>query len=373
MHRPLRKWPTLSITSTAAAILAAGTLLLAACGGGGDSSSASPGGSSATGGGSAAAPQNITLRLGYFPNVTHAQPQVGLARGTFVEELGANVKIEPKTFNAGPSAIEALFAGAIDATYIGPNPAITGYVQSQGKDLRIIAGATSAGALLVVRGDANITKPADLANKKIATPQLGNTQDVALRAWLKANGLNDRQRGGNVQVIPTANADALSLIARGQLDGAWVPEPWASRIVQEAGGKVLLDERDLWPNGDFVTTHLIVRTKFLQEHPDVVERLLRAHVKTTQWITDHPDEAKRVVNENIKKVTGAGLSEAIINSAWRNQKITYDPVASSLRKSAADAFALGYLGEKAPDLSGIYALDPLNKVLTELNLKIVQQ
>jgi len=196
---------------------------------------------------------------------------------------------------------------------------------------------------------------------------------VALRAWLKANGLNDRQRGGNVQVIPTANADALSLIARGQLDGAWVPEPWASRIVQEAGGKVLLDERDLWPNGDFVTTHLIVRTKFLQEHPDVVERLLRAHVKTTQWITDHPDEAKRVVNENIKKVTGAGLSEAIINSAWRNQKITYDPVASSLRKSAADAFALGYLGEKAPDLSGIYALDPLNKVLTELNLKIVQQ
>lgn len=363
MYRPLRRWPTLSITSFTAAILAVSALLLAACGGSEPSAA----------GASAGAAQNVALRLGYFPNVTHAQPQVGLARGTFAEELGANVKVELKTFNAGPSAIEALFAGAIDATYIGPNPAITGYVQSQGKDLRIIAGATSAGALLVVRGDAGITKPADFANKKIATPQLGNTQDVALRAWLKQNGLNDRQRGGNVQVIPTANADALSLISRGQLDGAWVPEPWASRIVQEAGGKVFLDERDLWPNGDFVTTHLIVRTKFLQEHPDVVERLLRAHVKTTQWINEHPDEAKKLLNESIKKISGAALADAIINSAWRNQKITYDPVASSLRKSAVDAFALGYLGEKQPDLANIYALEPLNKVLGELNLRPVKQ
>ena len=228
-------------------------------------------------------------------------------------------------------------------------------------------------APLVLRGNAGIEKPADFANKKIATPQLGNTQDVALRAWLQKNGLKDKEHGGNVQVIPTANADALSLIARGQLDGAWVPEPWATRIVQEANGKVFLDERDLWPNGDFVTTHLIVRTKFLQEHPDVVERLLRAHVKTTQWINDHPDEAKKLTNESIKKITSAGLPGQVINAAWRNQKITYDPIASSLRKSADDAFALGYLGDKKPDLANIYALDPLNKVLKELNLKPVQQ
>jgi len=372
MYRPRRTWPTLSLTSVAAALVAASTLFLAACGGG--EQAAPAGGQSGSGGSAAAAaPKNVTLRLGYFPNITHAQPQVGLARGTFAEELGANVKVETKTFNAGPAAIEALFAGAIDATYIGPNPAITGYVQSQGKELRVIAGATSAGALLVVRGDAGITKPADFANKKIATPQLGNTQDVALRAWLQKNGLNDKQHGGNVQVIPTANADALSLISRGQLDGAWVPEPWATRIVQEAGGKVFLDERDLWPNGDFVTTHLIVRTKFLQENPDVVERLLRAHVKTTLWINDHPDDAKRLVNESIKKISSAPVPEQVINAAWRNQKITYDPIASSLRKSADDAFALGYLGEKKPDLANIYALDSLNKVLKELNLNPVQQ
>ena len=368
MNRSLRKWSTLAITSPsitwmATAALALGAMLFAACG---DSGTDAP--AAGTG-----APKNVTLRLGFFPNVTHAQPQVGLTRGTFVEELSANVKIETKTFNAGPSAIEALFAGAIDATYIGPNPAITGYVQSKGKDLRIIAGATSAGALLVVRPESGITKPADFANKKIATPQLGNTQDVAFRAWLQKNGLKDANHGGNVQVIPVANSDALALISRGQLDGAWVPEPWATRIVQEAGGKVFLDERDLWPNGDFVTTHLIVRTKFMNEHPEVVEQLLRAHVKTTQWINDHPDETKKIVNESIKKISGAGLTDAVINGAWRNQKITYDPIASSLRKSADDAFALGYLGEKKPDLSGIYALEPLNKVLTELNLKTVQQ
>jgi len=315
----------------------------------------------------------VTLRLGYFPNITHAQPLVGLARGTFAEELGDSVKLETKTFNAGPAVIEALFAGAIDASYIGPNPAINGYVQSGGKELRIIAGATSGGALLVVRSDAGISTPADFAGKKVASPQLGNTQDVALRAWLQANGLKDREHGGNVQVIPTANADALALFQKGELHAAWVPEPWATRLVQEANGRVFLDERDLWPNGDFVTTHLIVRTTFLEQHPQVVERLLRAHVRTTVWINEQPDEAKRLVNEGIRKITTAALADAAINAAWRSQKVTYDPIASSLRKSAEDAFALGYLGERKPDLTGIYALDPLNRVLSELNLKPVQQ
>jgi NitT/TauT family transport system substrate-binding protein len=333
--------------------------LLLGCGSGASSEQSAPGAA------------QVRLRLGYFPNMTHTQPHVALARGTFTEEFGPDVTLETKTFNAGPSVIEALFAGAIDAAYIGPNPAITGYVQSQGKEVRIVAGATSGGALLVVREGAAIAKPADFANKKIATPQLGNTQDVAFRTWLQRNGLKDRDHRGNVQVVPASNADALSLIQRGQLDGAWVPEPWATRIVQEAGGKLFLDERDLWPNGDFVTAHLIVRAKFLAEHPDVVERLLRAHVKTTQFINENPDDAKRLVNEGIKKVTSAALPDAVIDAAWPNQKVTYDPVASSLRKSADDAFALGYLGDKKPELTGIYALDPLNKVLTELGLKPV--
>jgi NitT/TauT family transport system substrate-binding protein len=315
----------------------------------------------------------VTLKLGYFPNITHSQAIVGLARGTFADKLGPNVKIETKTFNAGPSAIEALFAGEIDATYIGPNPAINGYVKSEGTALRIVAGATSGGALLVVRSDSGIEKPADFAGKKIASPQLGNTQDVALRAYLLANGLAPKENGGNVSVTPVANPDILTLFQKGEIDGAWVPEPWATRLVKEAGGRVFLDERDLWPNGDFVTAHLIVRTEFLQQHPDVVENLLRAHVEVTQWINANPEEAKRVVNEGIKEVTGAALPDEVVAAAWQNLRITYDPIASSLRKSAADAFSLGFLGDQEPDLSGIYDLDLLNKVLKETGLPTVSE
>jgi len=319
----------------------------------------------AAGCGSGGSGNSVTLRLGYFPNITHSQAIVGLAQGKFAEALGPNVKLRTKTFNAGPSAIEALFAGEIDATYIGPNPAINGYVKSEGEALRIVAGATSGGALFVVRADSGIEKPADLAKKKLATPQLGNTQDVALRAFLLANGLAAKENGGNVSVIPTANPDILTLFRKGDIDGAWVPEPWATRLVQEAGGRVFLDERSLWPEGEFVTTHLIVRTKFLEQHPDVVEALLRAHVEVTDWINQNPDEAKRMVNEGIRDVTGAALPTAVLDGAWKNLRTTCDPIASSLRKSAADAFELGFLGDDEPDLSNIYDLTILNRILNE--------
>ena len=318
-------------------------------------------------------PQPVTLRLGYFPNVTHAQPIVGLARGTFSQVLGDTVILKATTFNAGPSAIEALFAGAIDATYIGPNPAISGYVQSGGKALRIVVGATSGGALLVVRPDRNIKMAADLANKKLATPQLGNTQDVALRAYLQANGLASKENGGNVQVIPTSNANILTAFLKGDIDGAWVPEPWGSRLVNEAQGQVFLDERTLWPNGDFVTTHLIVRTEFLEKNPEVVERLLQAHVETTQWIQDNQTEASRIVSKGIGDVTGVALPVELVAASWKNLRITYDPVASSLARSADDAFRLGFLGSSKPDLSTIYNLDPLNKVLAAKGLPKVSR
>lgn len=309
----------------------------------------------------------VTLRLGYFPNVTHAQPQVALERGTFDATFGDNVTLETKTFNAGPAVIEALFAGEIDASYIGPNPAINGYVRSDGKELRIIAGATSGGALLVVRPEANINTPADFANKKVASPQLGNTQDVALRAWLSANGLNAKEQGGNVQVLPTANADTLTLFQKGDIDAAWVPEPWGTRLIQEAGGKLFLDEKTLWPEGKFVTTHLIVRTKFLEQHPDVVEDLLRAHVETTAWINANPAEARALVNKSIEAITGKALAQAVIDASWENIEITDDPVASSLFKSADEAYELNFLNEK-PELDGIYVLDPLNAILKEKGL-----
>ena len=312
----------------------------------------------------------VTLRLGYFPNITHSQPIVGLQRGTYEETLGPNVTLETTTFNAGPSAIEALFAGAIDATYIGPNPAINGYAQSDGEALRIVAGATSGGALLIVRPEANIEEPADFANKKVASPQLGNTQDVALRAWLLDNGLAAKESGGNVDVLPTANPDTLNLFKQGQVDGAWVPEPWATRLIQEAGGEVFLDERDLWPDGAFVTTHLIVSTDFLEEHPAVVKRLIRASVETTEWINDNPDDAKELVNKGILEVTGAALPAAVIDAAWPNLKSTYDPITSSLFGSAESARQLAFIDE-VPD-ANIYALVLLNEVLTEKALPEIQ-
>jgi NitT/TauT family transport system substrate-binding protein len=313
-----------------------------------------------------------TLRLGYFPNITHAAPLVGLRGGIFGEELGANVTIEEKTFNAGPAVIEALFAGEIDASFIGPNPAINGYVQSDGEALRIVSGATSGGALFVVRPEAGISAVADLESKKIATPQLGNTQDVALRKYLLDNDLGAKESGGNVEVIPSANADTLSLFQQGNVDGAWVPEPWGTRLIQEAGGELFLDEGDLWPGGLYVTTHLIVSTSFLEDHPDVVERLVRATVKTTEWIGDNPDEAKQLVNEGILEISGAALPDAVINAAWENLEFTYDPIVTSLFESAQSAYELGFL-EEEPQLDGIYDLSFLATVLEDEGLPPVEE
>jgi sulfonate transport system substrate-binding protein len=335
--------------------------VLAACGGSNEGSSAT---------GSTGGEEKVTLRLGYFPNITHSQPIIGLQRGTVQAVLGSNVDLKPQTFNAGPAAIEALFAGAIDATYIGPNPAINGYEQSDGKALRIVAGATSGGALLVVRPEADIKEPKDFANKKVASPQLGNTQDVALRAWLLDNGLAAKESGGNVQVLATANPDTLNLFKQGDIDAAWVPEPWATRLVQEAGGEIFLDERDLWPGRSFVTTHLIVATDFLERHSAVVKRLIQANVETTLWIKDNQAEAKQLVNKGIEKATGAALSTVLIDAAWPNLEATYDPLTASLFASANSAKELGFIRD-VPD-RGIYALDPLNQVLAEKGLPSIQ-
>ncbi len=308
-----------------------------------------------------------TMRVGYFPNITHSQALIGLARGDFQQALGDAVTIEATSFNAGPSVIEALFAGQIDLAYIGPNPAINGYVQSKGEALRIVAGATSAGAALVVRPAANIQSAADLAGKRLSTPQLGNTQDVALRNYLIANGLNSTENGGNVAVIPTQNPQILDLFKQGQIDGAWVPEPWASRLVVEGGGEVFLDERDLWPNGDFVTAHIIVSTSFLQAHPDLVQAWLEAHVAITEWELANPGEAQALLNAEIEKLTGKKLAADVLAAAWERMRPTWDPIASSLFAAADAAFAAGFLKEK-PDLAGIYDLKLLNEVLKQRGL-----
>ena len=313
-----------------------------------------------------------TIRVGAFPNITHAQPMIGKANGWFEKAMGQNAKIEWRSFNAGPSAIEALFADAIDMTYVGPNPAINGYVRSNGEALRIIAGATSGGAALVVRGDSGINKPEDFHGKRIASPQMGNTQDVALRAWLKSQGLKTRDKGGDVEVMPVANPDQLTLFLKKEIDAAWAPEPWASRLVHDAGGKIFLDERSLWPNGQFLTTELIVSTKFLQSHPDLVKKWLQAHVDLTVWINSHVAEAKHVLNQQIQKETSKALATPVLDDSFARLQVSYDPLRGPLLRAAQLAFDAGFLGRQMPDLSRIYDLTLLNQVLTAEGKKPIQ-
>lgn len=313
-----------------------------------------------------------TIRVGAFPNITHSQAMVGKANGFFERALGPGMKIEWKTFNAGPAAIEALFAGAIDMTYIGPNPAIQGYVRSNGEALRIIAGATSGGAALVVRSDSGIRKPEDFHGKKIASPQQGNTQDVALRAWLLAHGMKLIDKGGDVQVIPMANPDQLTLFLKKELDAAWAPEPWATRLIREGNGRLFLDERDLWPQGQFITCHLIVSTKFLHDNPELVKKWLRAHVEVTDWINGHLPEAKKLVNQQVQTETGKALPAAELDEAFGRLQVTYDPLRASLMTAAKSSFAAGFLGRQMPDLSSLYDLTLLNQVLGETKRKGIQ-
>lgn len=317
-----------------------------------------------------ATPEKKTLRLGYFPNLTHETAVIGAGNGDFAKALSKdNVELKTMTFNAGPSAIEALFANRVDATYIGPNPAINGYTVSEGKGLKIVAGASSGGAVFVVRNDAGINSVSDLAGKKFSSPQLGNTQDVALRSYLLEHGYKTKENGGNVEVLPAKNPDIVTLMINKKIDGAWVPEPWGAKLVKEANGKILIDERDLWPQGKFVTTHLIVRADYLKNNPDVVKKLLSAHVDETIWIQNNKEDAKKAFNAEFKKLTGKTMPEDEINDAASRFDITYDPIQSSLFKSADAAFKVGLLGDKAPDLSGIYDLSLLDQVLTEKGLK----
>ncbi|MBA2681479.1 MAG: ABC transporter substrate-binding protein [Ktedonobacteraceae bacterium] len=316
--------------------------------------------------------EKVTVHLGYFPNVTHAVALVGVSRGTFGKALGSNVTLSTKTFNAGPSLIEALFAHSIDIGYVGPNPAINGYIKSHGTALRIIAGAASGGALFVVRPEANIKAPGDLANKKFATPQLGGTQDIALRYYIQQHGLKTADKGGNVQIVPTDNANILSLFKQGKIDGAWVPEPWATRLVVEGKGTIFVDERTLWPNGHFVTTNVVVSTDFYNQHPDLVKKFLQAHVDSVTYIQQNQDSARTIVNDAIKQATGQNsLPANELKQAFSDLDITYDPLAPTLNEAANRAYTLGFLGKSKPDLGNIYNLTDLNTILSAKGLPLV--
>ena len=311
------------------------------------------------------AAQPGVVRIGYFPNVTHGQALYARSTGSFEKQLGT--KVQWVAFNAGPTAIESLFADAIDATYIGPGPAVNGFVKSRGEKFVIVAGAASGGAGLVVRNDAGIASDKDFQGKKVATPQLGNTQDIAARVWLNEKGLKLKERGGTVALMPIANPDQLTLFQKKEIDAAWTVEPWLSRLELEAGGKLYLDEKTIWPDGKYVTTHLVVSREFLQKNPEAVKKLLNAHIEATQALNKDKTAAASLLNAQLSKETGKALKEEVIQRALERVEFTWEPVSSSLYKGAEQAHQIGFIKTK-PNLNGIYALNPLNAVLKERQL-----
>lgn len=263
----------------------------------------------------------VTLRLGHFPNITHAQALVARqlqrqGKGWFEQRLGPGVEVQWFVYNAGPSAMEAIFADSLDITYVGPNPVLNAYVKSKGEEVRVIAGAANGGAALVVQGDGRIKTPQDFKGRKMATPQLGGTQDVAARVYLKAQGFHITQLGGDVQVLPTANPDQLSLFQQKTIDAVWTVEPWVSRLELEAGGKIFLQQDDA------LTTVVAASVKFLQEHPDVVKKFAEAHAELTDWINQHPDEAKALVRAELKEQTKRDFPAPTADRAWPRLKLT---------------------------------------------------
>ena len=340
--------------------LTLGVLPITAAACGSSSSSASKPDTSATTA-KAASTAPVDLRLGYFPNVTHAPALIGIEGGIFEQKLGKNVTLKPQSFNAGPDVATAIFSGALDASFIGPGPSISAFQKSNGDAIRIVAGAGSGGAFLVVKP--SITSAADLKGKKIASPQLGNTQDIALRTWLKSKGYTtDTSGGGEVSVVPQENSITLTTFEQGQIDGAWVPEPWATRLVKEGGGKVLVDERDLWPGGKFVTTDLIVRKAFLDEHPDVVKQLILGEIAAIALTKSDRTKAEGYVADGIQKATGKAIAPALVTASFDSITFTVDPIVSSLEKNASDSAALGLISSK--DVKGIYDLSILNSLQT---------
>jgi NitT/TauT family transport system substrate-binding protein len=295
------------------------------------------------------------FRLGFFPNVTHAQALVGAGDGTFAAALGGDVEF--RVFNAGPAAMEALLGGDLDATYVGAGPAVIAYLRTEGQAMRVVAGAASGGAVLVVR-DARTAQ--DLAGKRVGSPQLGNTQDVALRTWLRANGLSDRGGKGGVDVTPLASSDLLSTFVRGELAGAWVAEPWGARLVAEGGGRILVDERTLWPRGRFPATVLVVSARALERRRAQVAALLGAHVELTRrWRAD-PERFAALANDGYARWTGKRLGPAVLADAFSRLEPTADPLLDALEEMARRTQALGFA--PAGDVSGIVDRSLLDEV-----------
>jgi NitT/TauT family transport system substrate-binding protein len=305
--------------------------------------------------------ENTPVRIAFFPNITHSQALINKDEKRFEKLLGGSRTVEWKAFNAGPGEIEALFAGEVDLGYIGPGPAINGYVKSKG-DLQIIAGATNAGAIFVSRKGLEIKDIKELDGKKIAVPQYGNTQDLTLRSLLSDSGLKDAAKGGTVQIVQAENPDIKTLLDNGQVDAALVPEPWGSRLIKESGANIILDYDEILNSGNYASTVVIGRKDFIDKNPDVVEKFLKSHVEITSYIKNDPDAAAASVNRQIAELTQKPLSEDILKSAFKRIKSTNDPEKTSVYRFAELAVAEGFLKE-LPNLDGLFNLEILDKVV----------
>jgi len=298
--------------------------------------------------------QENKIRVAFFPNVGHVVPIVGLETGIFADGLGNQILIEPKIFDSGPQVIEAMFANSVDIAYVGPGPAINGFLKSEKHDVKILAGAASGGASFVIHPDSTINSAEDLSGKRIAAPQIGNTQDISLRHYLSQNGLIPAEKGGSVVVLNIQNPDIYTLFVKGEIDGAWVPEPWAARLVQELGGKRLFFEEELWPDKQFASALLIGRTTYIEKNPKIIQSWIDSNNKTVTWINANPKETELIFNQFMKKTLGKSLPENILSESLANIKITSDPIEESISIFAERANSLGYLGRHGYDLDGIF-------------------
>lgn len=305
------------------------------------------------------------IRVGHFPNVTHAPALIGRATQHFESRLGPDVLVEWKTFHAGPEAIEALFAGAIDILYVGPSPAVNGYVRSQGDALRIVAGVASGGAGFVARQGSGIEKFNDIQGKRVATPQKGNTQDVALRYLMKEKGLISKDRGGEVEIFHISGGDQITAFLKGQIDAIWTTEPWLTRLTSEANGKILFEDGEFWPDGKYATTILVARRKFIEAHPELMAAWIEAHVELTDWINGNYTKAKQLFNEEFAREAGKQLPPNYIDRFFARITFTTEPMEAQILESARRAHEIGYLGKQKLDLTHLYELSFLKEAGSE--------
>ena len=294
------------------------------------------------------------LRIAYFPNIGHAIPVVGIEHGIFAEYLGDDVAIETRVFDSGPQAIEALFANSVDVAYVGPGPAINGFLNSENNNIKILAGAASGGASFIVHPDSEINTASDFAGKKIAAPQIGNTQDVSLRHYLSENGLKPAEKGGSVVVYNIANPDIYTLFVKGEIDGAWVAEPWATILESELNGVRLFHEEELWPNEEFASVLLIGNIDYVDKNKTLLGDFIRAHHETVIWIQTNPKDTRIVFNDFLDSHFGQSLSDDVVDVALSNILITADPKPGSVFSFAEKADTLGYLGRNGYDLSELF-------------------